>query len=1052
MLQIRSSTRRLTLIALALFIAPIGAAQTVMGTILGTVIDPAGASVPGAQVAIENTGTNLQRAVLTNDRGEYYLADLPVGNYSVTVGHPGFKTDVRKGVTLTVGASLTINFSLSIGDTAQSVEVSADTTQVETATSSMGGFVAEKTIRDLPLNGRDWLRLTTLQPGVLEGQAAKDGSRGWGIAIAINGARPNNAVYHVDGLVVNDMSNAGPGSILGVNLGVDGIQEYKVLTSSYSAEYGRSGGGVVNAILKSGTNQFHGSAVEFTRNSALDARNFFDQGVLPFQRNQFGGSIGGPVKRNRLFFFANYEGLQQSQTRTSISQTLTDAARNGNLVSGTVAVAATAKPYLGLYPSPNGVINGDTGQFISAGDSQGKQNYVAAKVDYSFSPATNLSVSYTHDVADNTSPDGFRLKYTTDDSRTQMVSLTLTHIFMPTLIGTGHLGVYRHHDDSAKPETAGSIPALRDTALGFFPNVPMGSISVTGLSGISGVNIVATSIDGYTAPQGSYDLSWTRGRNNFKFGSNIERIDSNEGYSVNNIGQWTFTSVSSFLQGKPSAFTGQAPGTDVARGMRMTVAGGYVQDDFHVNRHLMLNLGLRYEISTVIKEAHDKLANLVNLTDPQMTVGKPLYQNPTLRNFAPRVGIAWDVNGDGKTAVRAGAGIFDLLPLPYIIENRIDRTYPFYDSISLSNPPATAFPNNVLQFRSPTTARVVSIETNPKRSTMLQYNLNVQRQLARDVALTVGFVGSAGVHLPVGTDDADVVSPTLAKVGPGGFVTFPTGAGTPQRLNPAWGRISTIWWMGHSTYHGLNVNLTKRFSGGSSFQVAYTWANSIDDGDGTYSESQNSNSAVTPYPFFWRLNRGPSDFDVRQNLVLSYSWEIPVPATWARTARAIAGGWQVSGIVTARTGLPATISLSNDQANTGTSSSGSGTNPSGQRPNYNPAGCPNGQTNPGNIYSYINFSCYSFPTLGTLGNLGRGTLRSPIFTNADVSLAKNFGLFGEKIKGQFRAESFNFLNHTSFGLNGAKIFSGTGTIVASTGQLATRSNGRQIQLGVRIVF
>jgi hypothetical protein len=465
-----------------------------------------------------------------------------------------------------------------------------------------------------------------------------------------------------------------------------------------------------------------------------------------------------------------------------------------------------------------------------------------------------------------------------------------------------------------------------------------------------------------------------------------------------------------------------------------------------------LNLGVRYEMATVISEVNGKIANLVQYTDSFMTTGKPLYQNPSLKNFAPRIGVAWDLTGDGKTAIRAGFGMFDILTLPYVIENRIDRTYPFYNSISLTNPPAAAFPNNLLPYVSPTTARVVSIQTNPPRAYMLQYNLNIERQLAKDLALTVGFVGSAGIHLPVGTDDADVVPLSMVTQGPGGALTFPTGPGTPHRINPGWGRISTIWWQGHSTYHAMNASLNRRFSHRTAFQVSYTWSHSLDNGDGTYSESQNSNSAVTPYPNIWSLNRGPSDFDLRQNLVAHYSWLIPTPASWKGLPHALLDGWQLAGIVTARTGLSATLSLSNDQANTGTSSSGSGTNPAGQRPNYNPAGCANGQTNPGHIYAYINFSCFSFPVFGTLGDLGRGTIRSPIFTDADISLSRNFPVFRDRVRGQFRAETFNFLNHPSFGLNAAKIFSGTGQVVASSGQMITTSTGRQIQLGVRFVF
>jgi hypothetical protein len=760
-------------------------AQTVMGTILGTVRDSAGAFIPGAQVLIENTGTGFRRVSVTSERAEYYTVDLPVGVYKLTASYEGFKTEVRSGITLTIGASLTVNLQLNVGDLKETVEVMADTTQVDTATSTIGGLVSQQAIRELPLNGRDWLQLATLEPGVTTGFSAKDGSRGWGTAVAINGARPNNAVYRVDGLVVNDMSNAGPGSILGVNLGVDSIQEYKVLTSTYSAEYGRSGGGVINAVLKSGTNSFHGSAVEFLRNSALDSRSFFDQTVLPFRRNQFGGSIGGPIKRNRLFFFTNYEALLQSQSTTAISSTLTAAARAGNLVAGKVAVSPSIQKYLQLYPLPNGLITGDTGQYFAALPTNGKQNYVVGKVDYSFNQNTNLSVVISKDFANQTSPDPFLEKTTTNDSNTEMLALTLTHSFSPVVVSTSHAGIYRHHDDSSKPNTAGANPLLLDTSLGFFPSVPMGSFAIAGLTGISGVNIVPTSIDGYTAPQGAEDIYWTRGRHNLKFGGNVERIDSNEAYSVNNIGQWTFTSVSSFLQGKPSAFTGQAPGTDVDRGMRMTVAGGYFQDDFRISSRLTANLGLRYEFASVIKEVNNKLANLVNLTDPMMTLNKPLYHNPTFKNFAPRIGLAWDVRGDGKTAVRVGFGLFDLLPLPYVIENRVDRTYPFYNSISLTNPPASAFPNDLLQYVSLTTARVVSIQTNPPRAYMMQYNLNVERQLATDLVLTVGFAGSTGIHLPVGSDDADVVPSSAVTPGPGGVLMFPTGPRTPARINPA---------------------------------------------------------------------------------------------------------------------------------------------------------------------------------------------------------------------------------------------------------------------------
>src|SRR5437016_3235210 len=380
--------------------APRSVAQTVAGRIVGTIRDSQGAVIPNASVSAKNLETGAERTTMSDTSGGFNISNVPAGVYEVSVSLPGFQKEVRSGVTLTVGGTLRLDFTLKVGAVQEQVVVTGEAPQVDTTTSTMSGLVAENTIRELPLNGRDWLQLGALQSGVLIGLSknpdlGENVTHGGGMFMSISGGRPTSNVFMVDGLVINDNSNKSPGSALGVNLGVDAIREFSVLTSTYSAEYGRSSGGVINAITKGGANASHGTAFYFGRNSALDARNFFDQQIPPFRRHQFGGALGGPIKKDKLFFFGNYEGLRQFLSESFSSDTLSPNARNGILASGPpVTIDARVNQYLGFFPPANGRISGDTGKYVFGAGQLGVENYVIGRMDYLTSSTTTISGTY----------------------------------------------------------------------------------------------------------------------------------------------------------------------------------------------------------------------------------------------------------------------------------------------------------------------------------------------------------------------------------------------------------------------------------------------------------------------------------------------------------------------------------------------------------------------------------------------------------------------------------------------------------------------------------
>ena len=1040
--------------------------QVVNGTILGTVRDASGGLVPKANVTASNVETGASRAVSSDNSGAYQIVSLPAGEYQIEAVVPGFKTAVRTGIAVTVGASVPVNFELAVGEVQQRVEVEAAATQLDTTTAAMSGLVGETAVRELPLNGRDWLQLATLQPGVAGGIGQQSSSgfsnsraaRGNGQALSISGGRPTGNVFLVDGLVVNDYANASPGSGLNVNLGVEAIREFRVFTNEFGAEFGRSSGGVVTAVYKSGTNQLHGGVFEFLRNSALDARNFFDAEKPAFRRNQFGGSAGGPIRRNKTFFFGDYEALREIRGLAHVSFTLSPNARNGIVCANAscsqtrvVPVAATVKPYFAFFPLPNGPVSGDSAQYVFAGKRIGYEHYAVGRIDHNFSPQTSLSGSYQFDDTTEGQPDPYNKKLTGSPSRHQNGVLSLQHIFSPVLLNTARLGVSRTHATDSLDQAAVD-PVATDNSLGFLPGHPAGIITVASLTGSQG-GIGASGSDrlNYTSFQGSNDLSWIKGRNTLSLGGFVERMRYNKNSLSIPLGQYDFDSVANFLQGIPGQFTGDEPGSENIRALRSTYLGLYFQDGIAVRSNLKIILGMRYDFATPLHEQFGRISNLADPASPTPIVGGDFFHNPTTRNFAPRIGVTWDPDGSGKTSIRSGFGIYDLLPLPYLVENRMNG-FPVFLQGTVSAPPALPFPVGAFPLVQVGAKRQSYVESHPPRAYIMQWSLTLQRQLAQNLALTAGYVGSRGNHLPRSLEDIDQVPLSLVTRSADGHLQFPV-SGTIQRINPTYSRIAATLWDDSSTYHSMVANLNRRFSHGFYMNAAYTWSKSIDLGSNTFSDSESTNTSGTPYAFAPKLQRGVSDFDISHNLVLNYSWIIPTAASLASVPRAVLAGWELGGVYSARSGAPFSVTNQTDRARTGDSRVRSTSG--GQRPDYNPLpGCSVNAVNPGNPSNYIRTECFSWPKLGQLGNLGRNTLRGPGLLTFDFSVLKNWQLRREGVRLQFRAEAFNLLNHANFQAPKTKIFDGSGNVISTASQLTspTQTSERQIQFGLKLNF
>ncbi|HUI57033.1 MAG TPA: TonB-dependent receptor [Bryobacteraceae bacterium] len=1058
--KILSSTApRLSLagvIALAGLCVPnLARSQGAGGTISGVITDASGAVVPNAHVVIENRGTEVSRSATTNERGYYSAPNLIPGPYRVTASAAGFTTFIRSDLVLTVGAELEINIQLKPGEVSEKVEVTGEAPDLETATSSLGNSVRGGTIRELPLNGRDWTQLAALEPGVATVRTEKAvangndrANRGLGSFLTVAGARPEQNNYRVDGISINDYSNGAPGSVLGVDLGVDSIQEFSVVTGNASAEYGKVSGGVVNAVSRSGTNDFHGTGYEFLRNSAMDARNFFDKAIPPFKRNQFGASAGGPIQRDRTFIFGDYEGLRQSLGVTALSTVPSLAARSGQLVAGPVTVDPRVAPFLALYPQPNGAVNGDYGTFSLPYQQVTVEDFATTRVDHRFNDRDSLFGTYLYDTGNVVAPDPFDVRTTASFSGRQLATLEETHIASPALVNTFRFGYSRSVSDAPRALDAINKVAS-DPSLGFFPGQNVGLINIAGVANFQGgLGAVGEYDFNFNSYQLYDEAFYTRGTHSIKFGVSVERLQANQIGKVNPAGQFIFGSLKNFLIDQPTTFNAPLSGTITPRDLRQSIVGAFVQDDWRAKPNLTVNLGLRYEITTVPTEVHNELSTLASLTDKTPHLGPPYFQNPTLRNFSPRVGFAWDPFHNGKTSVRGAFGVYDVLPMTYLFELLSILTAPYNEAGSVGNLPAGTFPTGAYALLTPTTLRYSYVEQNPRRSYLLQWNFNIERELMKDLALKVGYIGSHGVHIPFRADDVNTVQPVATPQG----YQWPTPAGSGTLLNPNVGQISALMWQVSSAYQGLDAQVTRRMAHGIQLQASYTWAKSIDSGSSSIAGDTFGNSVSSLFFFDPRLRRGLSDFDIRQNLVFSYLWQISTPAGWTSPLAWAAKGWQVGGIFQVSSGMPFTATIGGDPL--GLKSA----DPYAYPDRLNSPGC-NSPVNPGNPGHYINTSCFAAPNPGTrLGDDGRNTLIGPGLENLDFSLFKNNPVrsISETFNVQFRFELFNILNHANFQVPvpaNRQIFNSSLQPISTAGVLtSTATTSRQIQLAIKVIW
>ena len=1090
-------------------------AQQTTGTLSGVVQDETGGVIPGAEVTAVNTGTASARTVISDDEGRYRISQLAPGTYEIRAELTGFQTAVLQDISLSMAQEAVIGITLRVGEISEQVVVSAEVSLVETRSASVAALVDSQQIRDLPLNGRDFIQLAALQEGVVTPPSQRRSVNGdLGVKISIGGARTYDNAMLLDGTDIKNQYGTTPGSVSGSLLGVDTIREFRVITSVYSAEYGRFTGGVISAVTRSGSNELHGTVFEFHRNSALDSRNFFDRDpvnptvrsdVPAFKRNQFGFTLGGPIVPDRTFFFGSFEGLRERLSTTEISTFPNQAAHNGILpnvrfrgrficgaprgVRGRpsqpfcdIGVVPNVQPYLDLYPLPNGGDVGDSGLGLYFWNNPRPLNeeYFLVKLDHKLTDSDDFFIRSTIDDGEFSELNESSIWRRTEENLNQYWTLEEKHVFSPNLLNEFRFAFNR---SSSRTDETGPV----DESMWFVDPARQKAAGFTGGMGLlfcrgCGINQFGTST---RTPQqhvlNTYqyidNLIWTRGRHSLKMGISFTRFQYNYRNFARLQGTYQFDDLRRFMQGTFTAatvfFGDLATGNPQPLGLRQSLIGIYLQDDFQLRPNLTLNLGVRYEFITNPTEVAGRLGNLDHFLDTETRTGNPYFsRNPSLKNFSPRVGFAWDPSNSGKFSVRGGFGLFHQQILQWCCSSALFRSRPFgvrgeldddTHAAELANFP-TALHN--LTADHPSNDRVAMFAVSePTQPYLMQWSLTLQRELIANIALSAKYSGSRGVHLPrVGAANRPAVSQDAS----GAFFFPDLTAPVP---NQAFTAITDRRWDGNSYYNAVALGLRRRFSGGHMFQLSYTWQKSIDEGSvigGSPRETYNDAWLAQHLPER-SLDRGLSAFSIAQ--AFSANWAVELPFGRGRRFAPDAGGilgkliegWQVNGILQLMTGPPSTIDGNPfgtcRQCNNIFASIRPGIPfPKSEDPNGwwvsdvatisdedFPFIQPGDTDANGNLIG---------PALGYFPNLARNAGTGPGVATLDFSVLKNFYV-GETAQVQFRAEFFNILNRTNFQINfrnrnthsrGFSINRGFGTLT----QTATSS--RQIQLALKISF
>jgi hypothetical protein len=1052
-------TRVFGFVLIALLLChPSASAQLTTGTVSGTVIDQTKASLPGAEVTVRNVGTGLTRTVFANDNGRFEAPNLPIGDYEVTAALQGFGTAVQRGIVLTVGRTVVLELTLPLASVQQEVIVTGAAPLVEVTSATVSNLIDSRRVEDLPLVNRDLTQLTYLQPGVVKipSSGTQGVFGGMGDKFSVAGARGTQNLYLLDGVSNADLSGNAQGSS-GALMGAETVQEIQIVTNNYSAEYRSAAGGIVSAVTKSGTNTFTGSVFEFYRNDALDAANYFDKkfnrSKPELERNQFGFSLGGPIMRNRLFFFGSYEGLREDQGRTDTALVPSINARQGRLANGrTVAVNPTMARYLSLYPVPgdgNSVVEnfGDTVLIAGPLNTVTNNDFLLGKIDYQATGGHTLSGTYNFDDGDR-SPFGILHQLTGQESASGIASVgtrSTKHVLgskWTAVLSAASLSELNFGYSDTSPQ--GDLPLTDIDFVGqglpFRPDRErMGQLDVPGVLSSLGFRV-----DPSRYRQRAYALkegySLISGNHSYRIGGEWTYYRYNVfSCSRGCNGIYEFRDIENLLRGNPRRFEVMLPGgDDPRRDLRQHLFGAYVQDNWQARPDVTVNLGLRYEFASVPTEVDGKSSNLRNFTDPEVTIG-PLFENPTAKSFSPRIGVVWAPQ-EGRMSIRGGFGIFYEHPMLYNIRTALQELPPFtlvgrIDGAEIDFP--NAFTTQLSRARARPNIRTMQFDLD--QTTYYRWSTTVQRQFGANWVVSADYTGTRGYHL---------WQQSLANINrwegwpeqPQGEKFFPPNS---TLINPNFGEMRIQFSNADLWYQGGSLAIQRRLSDGLQFGASFTYSKTIDEGSGvTQNGDELPQGQRGMYAYDMHLRKGPAAYDIPKVFSANATYELPFGNNLTGAARALAGGWQVNTIISLMDGYALTVEeLSEAQRQR-----------FGDDESMRPDLVAGGNNNPvtGDPDRWFDISQFQPARTGFFGNLGRGTVRSPGLATVDLSVFKNVEVATGRL--QFRIETFNLFDRANFGTPDMVAFI-DGRPNPTAGRITrTRTPARQMQIGIRWVF